>query len=178
MRVTGGFLRGRHLSPFKWKGTRPTQDRVRESLFNKLSHEIADNSVIDVLDLFAGTGIVSIEFSSRFNCKIVSVEQNFKAVEYMKRSKVDFALKNWSIIKSKVLTFINTNESSFDIIFADPPYEFKQSSEIIKYILSNNLLKTEGLLIWEHSIREDFSNFDEFTIKKDYGDSSLSFFYL
>jgi 16S rRNA (guanine966-N2)-methyltransferase len=147
MRVTGGSLKGFQLPARFAKHVRPTTDMMREAVFNKLQHSIGIEEQ-QVLDLFAGSGIVSLECLSRGALAVVSVDkdmQNIRAMESVAKSK---ELQNWELVRSDVFAFLRNEIRQFDIIFADPPYDLPGIQEIPKLAVS--LLSDDGLLMVEH----------------------------
>ena len=176
MRVTGGKFKGRIIPSFQWKGTRPTQDKIRSAIFDILGPNFNFTSLA-VLDLYAGSGIVALEFLSRGAISVTSVDTNYKCIKFINGLKDVFGVKNWSAQKQNVDSFLRTNKNSFDIIFADPPYNLKDSRDQINRILTTSIIKKQGLLIWEHRSNESFQDLHENIKVKTYGDTSLTFFY-
>lgn len=176
MRITGGFLKSRKIQGSPGTHVRPTTDQARESLFNILSNKITFDEV-KVLDLFSGTGIVSLEFVSRGTTQIHSVELNNKSIQFMQAVKRDLGLEevNWKIIKMDVLTFLKNQNSNdfYDLIFADPPYSWEKYHEIIKVGLG--LLNPGGIMIVEHDSKKIIDS-EYLQEKRTYGQSSFSFF--
>lgn len=176
MRITGGFLKSRKISGSPGNHVRPTTDQARESLFNILANKITFEEV-KVLDLFSGTGIVSLEFLSRGTNQIHSVEINNKSIQYIQSFKKDFGLEelDWQIIKMDVLSFLKNQNSTpiYDLIFADPPYNWDKYEELVK--LGIEVLSPEGLMIVEHDSKKILVN-EYLKETRNYGQSSFSFF--
>lgn len=175
MRVISGKFKGRRISAPTNITARPTTDFAKEGLFNLLNNQI-DFEDIDVLDLFSGTGSISIEFVSR-NCRsCISIEQNEKHCSFIRKTCSDLKIDNLSLLKTDVFKFINSCHYKFDMIFADPPYELKQLKEIPDLIFQKILLKEDGLFVLEHSSKDDFSAHPHFTFHRNYGNVNFSFF--
>ena len=155
---------------------RPTTDKVKESLFNILQNKFEFNNC-KVLDIFSGTGNVSYEFSSRGCNDILSIDNSFKCIRFINKTakKLEIKLRTKKI---DYLSFLKNNNEKFNIIFADPPYNFllKDYLEIIDIVKKNEVLRDGGELIIEH--RSNISFIDEIkeVDERNYGSSSLSFF--
>jgi 16S rRNA (guanine966-N2)-methyltransferase len=180
MRIIGGDARGRTIYSPKQSQMRPTSDGIKESLFNIL-HEPSGKSFVD---LFAGCGSVGLEALSRGAAKVVFVEKNAVMVNAIKRNLRDLDLGGEHEIlameAAKALRKLQKRDESFDIIFADPPYERGFVREIFRSLGGGNFLSEDGLLIIQHSLREevDEQHTGDFilTDRRRYGDTHLSFF--
>lgn len=150
MRVISGTARGTKLNSIDNISTRPTLDRVKESLFNILQPSI-QNSV--VLDLFAGSGAIAIEFLSRGAKKAYLGEKNNLATkmiyENLKKTRMDTKAVVINKDYKKVLEMLKQDEIQFDFVYIDPPYEANIAVDSARRILELNLLKEEGNLIIE-----------------------------
>ena len=175
MRIISGTHRGRVINLPKSFTHRPTTDMAKESLFNILTN-IIDFDEISVLDLFAGSGSISFEFASRGTEEIISVDSNYKYVDFIKKCSVDFALPMIKPIKADVFKFIRTKGISFDLIFADPPYDLNELKDLPTLILDSDILKKQGIFILEHSSSYNFSSHKGFTTNRKYGSVNFSFF--
>ncbi len=155
---------------------RPTTDFAKEALFNILNNKVEFDDV-SLLDLFSGTGNISFEFASRGTEEITSVDAHFGCVKYINliSEELDFSIKT---VKSDVFKYLNTTPFSFDVIFADPPYNLKQEEfeSIVHKTFDRNLLKEDGFLIIEHSKHTDLSKVKQFLDARRYGGSVFSFF--
>ena len=175
MRIISGKYKRRLIKPPKDLPVRPTTDMARESLFNILENK-TDFEGKSVLDLFSGTGAVSYEFVSR-GCKdVLAVDSNFKCVQFIKKTASEFEMKDLLTIKGDVFKFLSRTKSSFDIIFADPPYDLENLDTIPELVFSNNLLNENGIFILEHPKIYDFSNHPKFVDHRKYGKVNFSFF--
>lgn len=175
MRIISGQFKGRRLQVPTNITARPTTDFAKEGLFNLLNNRI-DFEDIDVLDLFAGTGSIGIEFISRDAKSVISVEQNERHSAFIRKVCSELKINNLSLIKTDVFKFIDTCHSQFDMIFADPPYELVQLAQIPDLIFSKKLLKEEGLFVLEHSSKNNFEQHPHFVDHRNYGNVNFSFF--
>lgn len=174
MRIIGGSLKGIRLNPPKNLPVRPTTDMAKESLFNILNNRI-DFDQIEVLDLFSGTGNISLEFASRGAKSITSVDRNFGCYNFLKRTANEHQFDQINPLKEDVFKFLENENQTYDLIFADPPYDLSKIPMIASIIFEKKLLKKDGLLIIEHQSNQDIHhpNFEE---KRKYGFSAFSFF--
>lgn len=176
MRIISGKYKGRRISPPKGLPVRPTTDMSKEALFNVLNNYF-NFSGLKVLDLFAGTGNISYEFASRGSDNITSVDGDFGCVKFIKQTASEFDF-NIAGIKSDVFKFLEKNNSSYDIIFADPPYDFDQPTfeKIVELVFANELLQEDGMMIIEHSKYTKLDHMINFSFQKSYGGSVFTFF--
>lgn len=175
MRIISGKYKGRRLSAPGTITARPTTDFAKEGLFNLLNNRI-DFEGIDVLDLFAGTGGIGIEFVSRDCNSVISIEQNDKLCAYIRKICTDLKITNLSMLKTDVFKFIKSCHTQFDMIFADPPYDLENLNEIPDIIFKHNLLKADGLFVLEHSAKNHFELHPNFVDHRSYGSVNFSFF--
>ncbi len=148
MRVISGSARGTTLHSIDDINTRPTLDRVKESLFNIIQNQVEDAVV---LDLFAGSGAIGIEFLSRGAEKVYFCDKSPKAVDMIKQNLDKTKLKDKAtILNNDYIDCIDKIKNiKFDIIFLDPPYKENFSKQAIKKISESKLLKNEGIIIVE-----------------------------
>ncbi len=177
MRIIGGEFKSRMFSPGKNFKARPTTDFARENLFNILDNRY-DFQELKVLDLFSGTGSISFEFASRGCGEITSVE-----LDHVHLSFIYSVIKQLNLsevihlFKADVFRFIGRSEESFDLIFADPPYELKRLAELPDLVMNSSLLKDDqSLFILEHGKKNDFSGHPNFRELRVYGSVHFSFF--
>ena len=175
MRIISGIYKKKIISPPKNFKLRPTTDIAKEALFNIISNNF-DIEKISVLDLFSGTGSISYEFASRGCNNIISIEKNFKHASFIKNTSKQLNFTQIRTIKADVFTYLNSCKSSFDIIFADPPYDLKKINEIPEYVFSNNLLNNNSWLIIEHSKQTNFSEQPYFKEVRNYSKVHFSIF--
>lgn len=176
MRIISGKLKGRRISPPKNLPVRPTTDMSKESLFNILNNHF-NFSELTILDLFSGTGNISYEFASRGAESIVSVDGDMGCVNFIKKTAKELDL-NIIPLKSDVFKFIEKHQSSYDIVFADPPYDFTQEQfeKILKDIFANGLVDEQGIVVIEHSKFTKMDHLEHFSFEKNYGGSVFTFF--
>ncbi|WP_423149476.1 RsmD family RNA methyltransferase [Rubrolithibacter danxiaensis] len=174
MRIIGGTLKGLRLNPPHNLPVRPTTDMAKEALFNILTNRFHFEH-LKVLDLFSGTGNISFEFASR-GTQVVSVDKDFGCVQYLKKTALTYHLNNIKTYKSDVFKFLKNDSDSYDIIFADAPYDLPGLVTIPAIVFEKGLLKKEGLLIVEHPSTIKLDQYTQFTEQRKYGYSSFSFF--
>lgn len=148
---------------------------AKENLFNILQNRI-DFENIKVLDLFSGTGSISFEFASRGCRDVTSVELNFHHYSFIREVIEKIGEKNIRTIKANAFRFIEQTDQSFDLVFADPPFDHPQFREVPRTVLSGNILLPGGLFILEHSKIYDFSDIPEWREIRNYGSVHFSFF--
>lgn len=178
MRIISGKYKGRRIFPPKGLPVRPTTDMSKEALFNVLNNHFNFDS-LKVLDLFAGTGNISYEFASRGSTPITSVDGDFGCVKFIKQVAAEYDF-NIAATKSDVFSFLEKNKTSYDIIFADPPYALDQKTfeKIVLLIFEKELLNEEGMMVIEHSKYTKLDHMINFSFQKSYGGSIFSFFEL
>lgn len=154
---------------------RPTTDFARENIFNVLEN-MADFDDKEALDLFAGTGAISLEFLSRGCKEVVAVETASTQVNFIKSVKSKLGDDNLKIIKGDVFKFIATCKRQFDFIFADPPYDHPRFADIPQLILDSKMIKEDTIVIIEHNRNHDFSQLRGFKRHLAYGSVNFSIF--
>jgi 16S rRNA (guanine(966)-N(2))-methyltransferase RsmD len=176
MRVISGIYKGRNIYPPKNFNSRPTTDFAKESLFNILKNYINLNE-IDVLDLFSGTGNITYEFLSGGCNRITCVEADRNNVIHLKKlfSSPEFKSKV-TISSGDSLKFLKSENLNYDIIFADPPFDYLFFDQIPLTVMNNETLKKFALLIVEHSSKTDLSKIKHFFRSVKYGNVHFSFF--
>lgn len=157
---------------------RPTTDFAKENLFNVLANQIDFEDDIKALDLFAGTGSISIELVSRGCEQVISIEKDRDhhafICKIMKEVKTDKCIP----IRGDVFKYLSTCREQFDFIFADPPYELKGLETLPDLIFEHNLLKEDGIFVLEHGKKNSFENHPHFQEQRAYGSVNFSFFHL
>ncbi len=178
MRIIGGQFSGRRLVSFSADHIRPTTDRVKESLFNKLN-AYWDNA--RVLDLFSGTGNLTIEAVSWGAKSVTSVEMHPKSLAIMKQNLEQFKLKDEvDVIKDDVLKFLKSyNDESYDVILIDPPFTEKMAHAVMEQLSMSRVWGSNTVIAIEYSKFErmekqygELKSFDS----KNFGDKLMSFF--
>lgn len=175
MRIISGQYRGRNIHPPKNLPVRPTTDKAKEGLFNILNN-LLDFEDLNVLDLFCGTGNISLEFASRGAATVTSVDASPKCVGFVKSTFEQLGYKTATTYKSDALRFAQSTSQKWDVIFADPPYTYPHYPELVTGILENKLLAEDGILIVEHPAEVDLSSFPALTQTRKYGRVHFSFF--
>lgn len=176
MRIISGKLRSVRFNPPKGFPSRPTTDFAKEALFNVLGHRLSLFD-LNILDLFAGTGNISFEFASRESGHITAVDRNFKCTRFIQDQAKKYDIEeDLTVIKSDVFSFLQKVTECFDVIFADPPYDFKDYEKIHQHVFQSELLSQQGVLIIEHSKYVDLSELANFSEVKSYGGVCFSFF--
>lgn len=175
MRIVSGKYRGRAITPPRNLRARPTTDFAKENLFNVLAN-VVDFEQADVLDLFSGTGSISYEFASRGARSVTSVEINAIHHNFIRETARQLGIENFYAVKANAFLYLKSCPKQFDIIFSDAPYDLSGSEEIVGMVLDSDLLRPEGIFIFEHSDRKDFSLRPEFWQLRSYGSVQFSIF--
>ena len=180
MRVIGGTAKGRRLLVPKGRSVRPTAARVKESLFNILPRDFSGRKV---LDLFSGTGNVSIEALSRGAASALLIDASVKSArttrENLDRLGFGESATLWVTPVARALRALAKRGDTFDLIFLDPPYDQGLMGSSLKLIAQGHLLGAWGILVGEHSAREAVQPSYDSLVQYDqrrYGDTLLSFF--
>ena len=174
MRIINGTHRGKIITVPRGLPVRPTTDFAKEGLFNILNNKI-DYESVTFLDLFSGTGHISLEFASRGCKNITAVDMNAKCVGFLRgiSSELGFSVNT---MKSDVFSFLKHAHGKYDVIFADPPYDLPNIPEIHQLVFENKLLNQGGLLIIEHGAKTNLETLEGFTQHRKYGKVNFSFF--
>lgn len=152
MRIISGKYKGKKIDGYDIGGTRPTQDRVKESLFGMIQDYILDSKV---LDLFAGSGNLGIEALSNGASSCWFVDNNKKCIECIKKNTN--GIDNVRIIEKDYLDALSSFNEKFDLIFLDPPYNLECLDNVLEIIINNDLLEDDGLVICEY----EYDNFKD-----------------
>jgi 16S rRNA (guanine966-N2)-methyltransferase len=175
VRIIGGKYGGRKLHPPRNLPVRPTTDYAKEALFNILNN-LVDFEALRVLDLFAGTGSISIEFLSRGASEVVAVDQDFKCIEFIRKTKEVLGDDRLKPVRANIFSFLERSVSTFDLVFADPPYDLARIGEFPGLVLKNQLLTEEGWFVLEHSGKFSFESHPFFRQHRVYGNVNFTFF--
>ena len=175
MRIIAGNLRGRRLNPPQSLPVRPTTDMARESLFNILNNYV-DYDECTVLDLFAGTGAVSIEFVSRGVREVTAVDINAQCTDFIKRTAQQLELKNVHVVRADVFDLLKRANRRFNIIFADPPYSIEGLSTLPELVFARDILNEDGIFVLEHPREYQFTDNPHFWQHRAYGKVNFTFF--
>ncbi len=174
MRIISGKFRGRRLMPPKNITARPTTDFAKESLFNLLTNRM-DMEGADVLDLFAGTGSISLECVSRGAREVTAVELAHTQQNFIIATSKSLGINNLHLIRGDVFRYLKACSIRYDLIFADPPYALEELPTLPSLIVPA-LLKPGGLFVLEHGDQYDFSDHPHFLDLRTYGSVHFSFF--
>lgn len=179
MRIISGKYKGHPLIAFNADHIRPTTDRVKETLFNKLMFDIEGQRVVD---LFAGTGNLGIEALSRGARNVVFVEKHPKSIEILRKNieKLKIPANDYSVVCADVLSYLNSyQQEPFDIILADPPFTEKVAHKVMESASKSPAFGAQTLMTIESQRRErmddlygDIERYDH----REFGDKILSFF--
>lgn len=175
MRIIGGIHGGRRFHPPSKIPARPTTDIAKEGLFNTLQHLI-DFQDIKCLDIFAGTGSISYELSSRGASDLTLIERDRTTIRFIKDTVEQLKMEGFKIIQGEVFKFLDTHEGKYDFIFAGPPYALEEIDLIPDLIFRQELLNQDGIFILEHTPRNNYENHPNFYRTKNYGTTVFSFF--
>lgn len=180
MRIIAGTAKGVRLKTPKGMNTRPTADRVKESVFGILAGKVLD---AEVLDLFAGTGNLGLEALSRGAASAVLVDKNAQSVRIMIENALLTDLSGLSVIcREDVLQALRRFESggrSFDLVFCDPPYNLGLGPKVLLALDSGRVLREGGILVLEHSRHEKLPEGLKRIVayrSESYGETRVSFY--
>ena len=175
MRIITGQFKGRHFDiPHTFKA-RPTTDFAKENIFNVLNGYI-DFDGITALDLFAGTGSISLELVSRGCKEVVSVEKDRDHARFIADCMKKINAENDILIRGDVFRFLKSCHQKFDLIFADPPYALPELDTLPDLVFEHNLLAADGVFVFEHGKHNDFSAHPRFKEHRSYGSVNFSIF--
>ena len=146
IRITGGKNRSRKLETPDTTLTKPTMDKVREAVFNALGDAVVNSKV---LDLFSGSGSYGFEALSRNAAHVTFVDKLPLAIKTIKANAAILKEENIDIIQSDVLDYLNSIETGFDIVFADPPYKLDVYEKVLEILENRHLIKEGSIVILE-----------------------------
>ena len=176
MRVITGKYKGRHFDvPHNFKA-RPTTDFAKENLFNVLNGYLDFDEAPEALELFAGTGSITLELLSRGCRRVVAVERDPMHFGFITKTLAALGDKACVPLRADVFRYLSTCREQFDFVFADPPYALPRLEELPTLVLGRGLLKPEGLFVLEHGKTNDFSTHPQFIEHRSYGSVNFSFF--
>lgn len=171
MHIISGKYRGKKLNGFEVDGTRPTMDRVKESLFGMIQSYVGDSRV---LDLFAGSGALGLEAISNGAREAYLVDNNIEAIKVI-RDNIKNMDDDIKVIKSDYKKFLKETDEKFDIIFLDPPYRKGLMGKALRVIEERDLLNEGGLVVCEYEYDDFETNLDLFK-EKSYGFKKIKIF--
>ncbi len=175
MRIISGIFRGKQIRPPGNFKARPTTDFAKESLFNILANHY-DFEDLDVLDLFSGTGSIAYEFVSRGARSVVAVEMAQAHFRFIQDTSKSLDMEQLTPIRSDAFRYLKNPYQSFDVIFADPPYDHPGLEELPDLVLSTDILADGGIFILEHPGSFDFSAHHAFNQHRKYGGVNFTLF--
>lgn len=177
MRIISGKYKGKKVDGYNIDGTRPTMDRVKESLIAIIQSKI-DDSIC--LDLFAGSGSIGFELLSNGAKKCYFIDNNYKVIETLKKNKSLLKIEEECVfVKNdfkKALKDFKDSNIKFDIIFLDPPYELNYIVPAIQLIEEYDLLNDNGLIICEYENEKIEINSFEIIREKKYGSKNIKIY--
>ena len=178
MRVVAGKYKGRHFEVPRTFKARPTTDFAKENLFNVLrSYVDFEEEAPQALDLFAGTGSITLELLSRGCSHVTAVELDMQHIAFIRRFLQQLnAESDVTLLRADVLRFVKKAPGVYDLIFADPPYALPQLELLPDMIFNSTLLASGGLFVLEHGKTQDFSAHPHFKEHRSYGSVNFSFF--
>lgn len=175
MRIITGKYKGRHFEVPRTFKARPTTDFAKENLFNVLRAYI-DFEETHALDLFGGTGSISLELLSRGCPRVLTIEKDRRHFSFIAQCQRMLSDEAWIPLCGDALKFIERGNESFDLIFADPPYALPELGELPERVMNSNLLKEGTIFVLEHGKNYDFSDRADFIEHRAYGSVNFSFF--
>ncbi len=179
MRIIGGKYKRKKLLSVPGSSTRPTSDRLRESLFNILSGNVVKAVV---LDLFAGTGALGVEALSRHAHSVVFIDNQAKAVSVITKNINACSLEEsariykWDITRN--LNCLNGRERLFDLVFMDPPYNLGMISKALVNLSKTGCLAGGAVVVAEHAVGESVGEIPDcysITDQRQYGKTAVTF---
>lgn len=178
MRIIRGKYGHRRFDVPKNITARPTTDFARENLFNVLDNML-DFEGLTALDLFAGTGAISLELLSRGCASVTAVEKSNIQCQFIRKVVQELGEKNLRLVRGDVFRYVETaGHGVYDFVFADPPYDLPRFGEIPGLVLGSGMLKPESIFVIEHSRQYDFSDLPHFSDHRVYGSVNFSIFRL
>lgn len=175
MRIISGKLRGKILRAPNNLPVRPTTDFAKEALFNLVNNHYQID-LISVLDLFSGTGNISYEFASRGAENITSVDNNANCVRYINQTAQALGFTQIQAHRADALKFVERAYRTWDLVFADPPYDFPDHAALVDLVFERKILAEEGMFILEHSRDTKLEEHPNFVESRKYGNIHFSFF--
>ena len=175
MRIITGKYKGRHFDIPRTFKARPTTDFAKENIFNVLTGYIDFEGTM-ALDLFSGTGSISLELVSRGCARVISVEADRDHHRFIMQCLQKLGVTSVTAIRGDAFRFIKSCKQQFDFIFADPPYALEELKTIPTLIFEKNLLKEDGVFVFEHGKNDSFTDHPNFVEHRSYGSVNFSIF--
>ena len=164
MKILGGRYKGLTIDTSKNLSYRPTQSRIRKSIFDIL----APFTYSSVLDLYSGSGILGFESASRGAESITFVDNNSASIKMLNRNKTKFDSPEFFVIRKKVFSYLKGLNDNYDLIFADPPYD-KLDYKVLMSMCIEKLSKNGKLILEMSNNNLSFTN----SIERKYGDTKI-----
>jgi 16S rRNA (guanine(966)-N(2))-methyltransferase RsmD len=176
MRIVSGIYGGRRFKLPTTFRARPTTDFAKENIFNVL-RSLIDLEDKDGLDLFAGSGSITFELLSRGCRRVTAVEKDSRHASFIADVAIKLHTEALRLVRGDVFRFLEAiDDSCYDFIFADPPYDLPEIGEIPRLVVEKNILKNGGVFVMEHSKASDFSSLRLFRQRREYGSVNFSIF--
>lgn len=175
MRIITGIYKGRRFDIPRTFKARPTTDFAKENIFNVIQGYMDLEDTV-ALDLFAGTGSISLELLSRGCRQVISVEGDRDHASFIRQCLQKLEDDACSIVRGDVFRFLKSCRQQFDFIFADPPYALKELPEIPGLVLDKGILAEGGIFVFEHGKQYDFSSHPRFLEHRSYGSVNFTLF--
>jgi 16S rRNA (guanine966-N2)-methyltransferase len=179
IRICAGAFKGKKLRVYDGGEVRPTTDQLRQSIFNILLNRMyltLEGS--NALDLYAGSGGLGLEALSRGVDFCSFVEKDHKTAKVLAQNiqSIEGIHDKTKLYTQDCMQFLNQCTQSFDLLFCDPPYQAQNSPDILKLIAQKNLIKPQGIIVFEHHSKDEFevSSPWKLYLRRKYGDSSIS----
>ncbi len=175
MRIITGIYKGRHFDIPRSFKARPTTDFAKENIFNVLNGYMDFDGAV-ALDLFSGTGSISLELLSRGCQQVVSVEADRDHYAFIRQCLQKLNDDRCIAVRGDVFRFLKSCHQQFDLVFADPPYALKELPSIPSLVFERGLLKPEGIFVFEHGKDHNFADHPHFVEHRSYGSVNFSIF--
>ena len=175
MRIISGTLKGKVIVAPRQVTARPTTDFAKTGLFNILANHF-DFEEASVLDLFCGTGNISYEFCSRGCKELLAVDENHHVFNFVSETFKKLNMPGKRVVRSDVFKFLKSCHDTYDIIFADPPFDMLSTDEIPSIIFQKKLLKENGWLIVEHQSKRKLESEVQADETRVYGNCAFSIY--
>ncbi|TGX81700.1 methyltransferase domain-containing protein [Palleniella muris] len=175
MRIITGIYKGRRFDIPRTFKARPTTDFAKENIFNVIQGYLDLDGAL-ALDLFAGTGSISLELISRGCRQVVSVEADRDHANFIRQCLQKLDTDACNLVRGDSFRFLKSCRQQFDFIFADPPYALKELPEIPDLVLGKGILAEGGIFVFEHGKQYDFSDHPRFMEHRSYGSVNFTLF--
>lgn len=174
MRIISGQFKGRKLHPPRKNPARPTTDIAKEGLFNILMNNI-DFAETRFLDLFGGTGNISLEMASRGCPDVTNVELHGPNVDFLRKTAVEWGA-DIKVVQGDVFQFLQYPPQTYTLVFAGPPYPLPTLATLPEHVLRPEVMEPEGLFVLEHNPDHNFEDHPMIGRVQTYGTTHFSIF--